>query len=348
VEGTGSYGAALARYLRAEGVTVVEVDRPDRRSRRRCGKSDPLDAYAAARAALAGSAAGVPKTRDGAVEAIRALRVARRSAVKARTQVINQLKALLLIGPAELREKLRHVSTAALIGTCARLRPTGSLTDPQHATKLALRRLARRHQYLTEEITAADAELKGLVTATAPRLLTLLGVGVEVAGQLLTTAGDNPERLHSEAAFAHLCGVAPIPASSGKTHRHRLNRGGDRAANTALYTVVLTLPALRPPYQPLRGTTDQRRIEQTGDHPLPQALPRPRNLSGAGQPAPFLVVLAASKSGTSASTLKHRDTGSGHHSALRRVELGLVVGAGVTVRAAGLTRSFRTLTIRQG
>ncbi len=174
------------------------------------------------------------------MEAIRALRVARRGAVKARTQATNQLKALLLTGPAELREKLRPLSTAALIDTCARLHPTGPLSDPEQATKLALRRLARRHQHLTEEITAADAELKGLVTATAPGLLTLLGVGVEVAGQLLTSAGDNPERLHSEAAFAHLCGVAPIPASSGKTHRHRLNRGGDRAANNALYTVALS------------------------------------------------------------------------------------------------------------
>ncbi|MDQ3359336.1 MAG: IS110 family transposase [Actinomycetota bacterium] len=240
VEGTGAYGAALARHLRAEGVTVMEVDRPNRQTRAAVGKSDPLDAHAAARAALAGTACGVPKTRDGAVEAIRALRVARRGAVKARTQATNQLKALLLTGPAELREKLRPLSTAALIDTCARLHPTGPLSDPEQATKLALRRLARRHQHLTEEITAADAELKGLVTATAPGLLTLLGVGVEVAGQLLTSAGDNPERLHSEAAFAHLCGVAPIPASSGKTHRHRLNRGGDRAANNALYTVALS------------------------------------------------------------------------------------------------------------
>jgi len=240
VEGTGAYGAALTRHLRAEGVTVVEVDRPDRHSRRRCGKSDPLDAYAAARAALAGTAAGIPKTRDGAVEAIRALRVARRSAVKARTQITNQLKALILTGPADLRERLRHLNTRNLIDTCARLRSTGPLTDPQQATKVALRRLARRHQYLTEEILVADAELKDLVTSTAPQLLTLCGVGIEVAGQLLCTAGDNPHRLHSEAAFAHLCGVAPIPASSGKTHRHRLNRGGDRAANTALYTVVLS------------------------------------------------------------------------------------------------------------
>jgi transposase len=240
VEGTGAYGAALARQLRAAGVSVMEVNRPNRQTRAAVGKSDPLDAYAAARAALAAIRAGVPKSRDGRVEAVRVLRVARRGAVKARTQTTNQLKALLLTGPADLREKLRHLNTPALIDTCARLRPTGPLADPEQATKLALRRLARRHQHLTEEILAADAELKALVTNTAPELLTLCGVGVEVAGQLLTSAGDNPERLHSEAAFAHLCGVAPIPASSGKSHRHRLNRGGDRAANNALYTVVLS------------------------------------------------------------------------------------------------------------
>jgi len=220
-------------------VSVVEVDRPDRKARRAKGKSDPLDAYAAARAALSGAASGCPKTRDGRVEAIRALRVARSGAVKARSQATNQLKALLVTAPAELREQLRQLSTTALIATCARLRPTGDIGDPEQATKTALRRLARRHQHLSEEVAEADTELKALVSATAPGLLALPGVGTEVAGQLLTTVGDNPDRLRSEAAFAHLCGVAPIPASSGRTHRHRLNRGGDRAANNALYIVVL-------------------------------------------------------------------------------------------------------------
>jgi transposase len=237
VEGTGAYGAALSRFLRSE---VVEVDRPDRKTRRAKGKSDPVDAYAAALAALSGRAAGIPKSRDGKVEAIRALRVARRSAVKARTQAINQLRALLLTGPAELREQLRDLTAGALIETCARLRPTTDLADPVQATKAALRRLARRHQQLSEEIRELDAELAPLVTARAPELLALPGVGIEVAGQLLVTAGDNPDRLRSEAAFAHLCGVAPIPASSGRTHRHRLNRGGDRAANTALHTIALS------------------------------------------------------------------------------------------------------------
>jgi transposase len=239
VEGTGAYGAALARHLRGEAVAVVEIDRPDRKARRAKGKSDPLDAYAAARAALSQTATGAPKTRDGQVEAIRSLRVARSSAVKARSQAVNQLKSLLITAPAELREQLRHLTTTTLIAACARLRPSSNLAEVEQATKTALRRLARRHQHLTEEITEADTELRALVTAAAPRLLTLHGVGVEVAGQLLTSAGDNPTRLRSEAAFAHLCGVAPIPASSGRTNRHRLNRGGDRAANNALYIIVL-------------------------------------------------------------------------------------------------------------
>ena len=163
----------------------------------------------------------------------------RGGAVKARTQASNQLKALLTTAPAELREHLRHLNTSALIATYARLRPAVELADPAQATKTALRRLARRHQQLSEEITEADTDLRGLVTAAAPGVLALPCVGIEVAGQLLTTAGDNPDRLHSEAAFAHLCGVAPIPASSGRTHRHRLNRGGDRATNNALYIVVV-------------------------------------------------------------------------------------------------------------
>lgn len=240
VEGTAAYGAALSRYLRAAGVTVIEVNRPDRSARRLHGKSDPLDAYSAARAALSGSATAWPKTQDGPVEAIRALRVARNSAIKARTQAINQLKALLITAPAELREELSGLRMVTLIATCARMRPSKDPGDPEQATKIALRRLARRHQFLSQEINDADTELRTLVAVAAPRLIKLPGVGTEVAAQLLTTAGDNPDRLRSDGAFAHLCGVAPIPASSGQTRRHRLNRGGDRAANSALYIVVIS------------------------------------------------------------------------------------------------------------
>lgn len=239
VEGTGAYGAELARVLTAAGVTVVDVDRPDRKTRRMRGKSDPIDAYAAAAAVLSGRATGVPKSRDGVVEAIRVLRVARRSAVKARTQAMNQIRGLLVSAPAALREQVTGLHRAALITTLARLRPAGDLSDPSSATRMALRRLARRHQALDTEITELDTHIAPLLTHAAPALLDLFGVGPETAGQLLASAGDNPDRMRSEAAFAHLAGVAPIPASSGRTHRHRLNRGGDRAANNALHTIAL-------------------------------------------------------------------------------------------------------------
>ncbi|MFF3159956.1 IS110 family transposase [Streptomyces sp. NPDC057910] len=239
MEGTGSYGAELARFLRGNGLTVVEVDRPDRKARRANGKSDPVDAYAAATAVLSGRATGTPRTRDGIVEAIRVLRVVRNSAVKARTQVINQIRTLMVSAPGEVRDKLRGLPTKALIDTLARSRPTGRPDDPAYAVKIALRRLARRYQALDEEIKDAEAETGPLVTQAAPRLVALPGAGPETAGQLLETAGDNPQRLRSEASFAHLCGSSPISASSGRTHRHRLNRSGDRQANKALHTIVL-------------------------------------------------------------------------------------------------------------
>ncbi|MFD7730303.1 IS110 family transposase [Kitasatospora phosalacinea] len=239
VEGTGAYGAELARVLTAAGVTVVDVDRPDRKVRRLRGKSDPIDAYAAATAVASGRAAGTPKSRDGMVESVRVLRVARRSAVKARTQAMNQIRGLLVSAPALLREQLAGLDRSALIRALTRLRPGNDLSTPLAATRAALRRLARRHQALDEEITELDTEIGPLVRRAAPQLLALFGVGPETAGQLLASAGDNPERMRSEAAFAHLAGVAPIPASSGRTHRHRLNRGGDRAANNALHTIVL-------------------------------------------------------------------------------------------------------------
>jgi transposase len=274
VEGTGAYGAALSRFLRSEGVEVVEVDRPDRKTRRAQGKSDPVDAYAAALAALSGRAAGIPKSRDGQVEAIRALRVTRRSAVKARTQAINQLRALSLTGPAELREQLRDLSTSRLIDTCARMRPTADLADPVQATKAALRRLARRYQQLTQEIRELDAELAPLVTATAPELLALPGIGIEVAGQLLVTAGDNPDRLHSEAAFAHLCGVAPIPASSGhQSPPTQPRRRPSSQHRTAHHRLVPT--ALGPAHPRLPRPATTRRAHQTRSDALPEAIHRP-------------------------------------------------------------------------
>jgi transposase len=240
VEGTGSYGAGLTRFLLDRGVTVVEVDRPDRRTRRQRGKSDPIDAEAAARAVLAGTATAPAKRRDGIVEAIRAFRAARSGAIKARTAALNQLKGLLVTAPPSLREGLGAQPTTVLVATCARLRPDETaLADPVQATRAALRVVACRIRQLEEEVSLADERLATLVGRAAPRLLKLHAIGVDHAGQLLVTAGQRPERLRGEAAFAHLCGAAPIPASSGKTHRHRLHRGGDRDANRALHLAVV-------------------------------------------------------------------------------------------------------------
>jgi transposase len=240
VEGTGAYGTGLARLLRAERVQVLEVDRPDRKTRRFQGKSDPIDAVQAARNALAAERTGTPKQRDGRVEAVRNLRVARRSAVDQRADAQRQIKTLIVTSPDDLRERLRGLSVKDLITTCAQLRPDRTNTaSPAIAVKIALRSLARRHQQLTTEITDLDELLEPLVAAINPSLVAANGVGTDVAGQLLTTAGENHDRLTSEAAFAMLCGAAPIPASSGKTNRHRLNRGGDRQANKALHRVAL-------------------------------------------------------------------------------------------------------------
>jgi transposase len=257
VEGTGCYGAGLARYLRKAGQVVLEVNRPDRAARRRRGKSDPVDAEAAARAVQAGEVTIVPKAADGQVEMLRSLRVARTTAMRARTQAVNALRSLLVTAPAELREQLRGLSAVRLVRVAATLDP-GRLTSPTAAAMLALRTLARRYQALDAEITALDSELDQLTATAAPRLLALFGVGPDVASALLIAAGDNPGRLGSEAAFSMLCGSSPIQASSGKTTRHRLNRGGDRQANAALYRIVIV--RLRW-HQPTKDYTARRTAE---------------------------------------------------------------------------------------
>lgn len=238
VEGTGSWGAGLARHLAGEGIPVVEVDRPNRQLRRRRGKSDPVDAEHAARAALSGEASGAPKAKDGPVEMIRALRVVRRSAIKARGQAANQLHALIDSAPEPLRTDLRSLSVRVLAEKASRFR-TGPLDQPHDAIRFALRELACRWRHLTAEVARLDAQLDQLVTATAPTLRQRKGVGTDVAGALLVAVGDNPSRLRSEASFAALCGVSPVDASSGRHQRHRLNRGGDRQANNALWRVAL-------------------------------------------------------------------------------------------------------------
>ena len=257
IEGTGSYGAGLARYLRAEDVAVVEVNRPNRQLRRSHGKSDPVDAVAAARAAQSGEASGEAKPRTGAVEAIRALRVARRSAGRGRTTALSQMRALLVSGPDDLRETLRGSTVSKLVTTAARFRPADP-TTAAGATKFALRELARQVQSLEAECERLDAVLEPLVAATAPELVASFGVGTDTPGALLVSAGDNPQRLRSEAAFAHHCGVAPIDASSGLTTRRRLNRGGDRIANQALWRIVM----VRMVHEPRTRTYVERRTRE--------------------------------------------------------------------------------------
>jgi transposase len=239
VEGTSSYGAGLARHLRAAGIGVFEVERPKRRHLRRKGKSDSRDAERAARAVLAGETAGVPKSGDGKVEMIRVLRAARRSAVKARTQAANQLRGVRVTAPEAMRHRLRGLSTKELVSVAARFRPGDDPDDVGEATRLALRSMARRYQYLSEEIAELDAQLGRLVARTAPELTSLPGIGTDHAATLLAVAGDNPDRLGTEASFASLCGVSPVEASSGKVVRHRLNRGGNHDANRALHLICV-------------------------------------------------------------------------------------------------------------
>jgi transposase len=241
IEGTGSYGVGLARYLHREGIEVVEVDRPNRQTRRKMGKSDPIDAEAAARAALSGTASVIPKRRDGTVEQIRVLMVARRSARMQRNQTLNQLRQIVFTGSDEIRARFKDRHKTGLVSEAARMRPRKGSDPITFTTNMVIRGLARRIQDLNTEMGIIDNALAELIDETAPSLLELYGVGVVTAATLLVTAGDNPDRIHSERSWAHLCGAAPVPTGSGKTSgRVRLNYGGDRQANAALYQIVLT------------------------------------------------------------------------------------------------------------
>jgi transposase len=264
VEGTGSYGAGLARYLAAQGIEVAEVIRPNRQARRRRGKSDAADAVAAALAALNGEAPGQPKSGDGAVESIRALQVARRGAIKARTQAGNQLGGLIVTAPEAIRDKLAGLPTHKRVALAARFRP-GDLTCPAEAARAAMAAVARRHQALTAEIAQLDTALEALVAHAAPAgFLARKGVGTQSAAKLLVTAGGNPRRLRTDASFAALCGASPAGASSGKQRRHRLNRGGDRQANCALWRIVFTRMATDPRTQACvaRRTTEGKTTKE--------------------------------------------------------------------------------------
>jgi transposase len=259
VESTGSYAAGLTRYLRSCGVRVVEINQPHRHTRRRVGKSDPIDAEMAARMLQWGKATTVPKQTEGTVEAIRVLRCARTSAIKARSVALVQIRDLIITAPESLREQLAARKTLrGKAAICARFRIGGAVVDPLAAAKMALRSLARRIHALDGEIADLDRELEPLVAAAAPHTLQLIGISTGHAGQLLITAGQNIERLRGESSFAALCGASPIPASSGKTNRYRLNRGGDRQANRALHLICV----VRMQYCPRTRAYVQRRTRE--------------------------------------------------------------------------------------
>lgn len=272
IEGTGSYGAGLSRHLAGQGVTVVEVDRPNRQQRRRHGKSDPVDAVAAARAVLAGTATATPKSRTGVAEALRVLRATQRSAEKARTAALNSLRHMVIAAPQDVRDPLDQLKGDALISACTALRTNpGQLNDPRHATTISLRRLAQRADALNTELAEVKADIKTLVTHVAPDLLAHVGVGPDTASQLLVTAGDNPDRLHNDASFAALCGASPVQASSGRTDRHRVNRGGDRHANSALWRIVLVRMRY---HQPTRDYVTRRTAQGLSKREIIRCLKR--------------------------------------------------------------------------
>lgn len=240
IECTGTYGAGLLRYLQRAGITILEVTTPDKTVRRKRGKDDAIDAENAAHAAYAGIRTVTPKTRDGMIESLRVLKVCRKTAVAARRVALQMIQTQVVSAPEELRDLLRNMTRMQLLRTLAAWRPDlNGYRDVTMAYRIALKSLARRYLELHDEIADLDVMIKAIVDELAPKLVSRIAVGYEMAAQLLITAGDNPDRLGSEASFAALCGVSPIPASSGKTQRHRLNRGCDRAANSALHIIAI-------------------------------------------------------------------------------------------------------------
>jgi transposase len=235
LEGTGSYGAGLARFLQAAGCAVYEAERPKRSERRR-GKSDLIDALLAARRLLTGERLGRPRVLSGPREDLRLLLLERRSAVRARTATLNQLQAVVVTAPARLRSPLGGRGSEQLARTVARLRPG---EGEQAVVRAVLRRLGQRVLSLDAELAELERELEAIVASLVPELLAECGVGPVCAAQLVVSSGD-PSRMVSEASFAALAGTSPVDASSGKQQRHRLNRGGDRQLNRALHVIALS------------------------------------------------------------------------------------------------------------
>lgn len=240
IEATGTYGAGLLRYMQKAGIEVLEVTTPDKHDRRKRGKNDDLDAQNAAHAAFAGKRTVTPKSRNGITESLRVLKACRKTAVAARRVALQMIQNTIVCAPDELRELLRTMTRMQLIRTLAAWRP--DLTDYRNVTsayRITLKSLGRRYLELHDEIADLDTMIIAIVDELAPNLVARNSIGHESAAQLLLTAGDNVQRLRSEASFAALCGVSPVPASSGKTTRHRLSRGGDRAANSALHIIAI-------------------------------------------------------------------------------------------------------------
>ena len=240
VECTGTYGAGLLRYMQQTSIEVLEVTAPDKSDRRKRGKDDTIDAENAAHAAFSRRRTVTPKTRDGMVESLRLLKMCRKTAISARRIALQIIHMNIISAPENLRDSLRKMTRMQLIRTLAAWRPDLSgYRDISTAYKITFKSLARRYLELHDEIADLDIMIAAIVDELAPELITGKAIGYESAAQLLITTGDNPQRLRSEASFAALCGVSPIPASSGKTSRHRLNRGGDRAANSALHIIAI-------------------------------------------------------------------------------------------------------------
>jgi transposase len=270
MEGAGGYGTGLARHLAEAGELVVELDRPKRPGRRAGAKSDPIDAERAARDALARTRLAQPKT-GGQRAALQMRLTARRAAVEAASDAQRQLHALVITAPEVVRARFRGQSTRAMITTAARLRPSTTSADLEAVTALTvLRDLARRVSFLEAEAAGHEAELRAIVRSWRPDLLALTGVGPIVAATVLT-AWSHPGRCRNDAAFAMLAGAAPIPASSGKTVRYRLNRSGDRQLNRALHTITLSRLRHDPRTQ---DYADRRRKDGKTDREIKRCLKR--------------------------------------------------------------------------
>jgi transposase len=239
VEATGSYGAGLSAYLKAEGVETLDVYAPDKRRRRLIGKDNEKDAFQAAQAALSRTRCATAKDRGGEAEALRLMESAYGQLVKQRTAAINALKAALVVLPDRMRARLEGLSTAALVRTCAAFRAAKDLKGLENGAKTALRSLARTVSALDKEIAVLDKEIGNYARALLPNTLALYGVGRHGAVKFLNAAGKNIGRIKGEASFSMLCGASPVPASTGDACRYRLNRGGDRQANSALYVMAL-------------------------------------------------------------------------------------------------------------